>query len=126
MRGVPTRYLWVQVIHIAHLLALGENNPTDLFTPEKLCCRRKRFCRLGKSPRVQGFWDDKGSEQCDKIHCYLLRGFWDRGRVCGDRSVFVTSHRPAHSSRAHVFSLDRILHFAFEVFSVCMALRVYF
>ena len=49
----------------------------------------------------------------------LLRGFWDRGRVCGDRSVFVTSHRPAHSSRAHVFSLDRILHFAFEVFSVC-------
>ena len=47
---------------------------------------------------------------------HFLRGFWDRGRVCGDRSVFVTSHRPAHSSRAHVFSLDRILHFAFEVF----------
>ena len=56
----------------------------------------------------------------------VLRGFWDRGRVCGDRSVYVTSHRPAHSSRAHVFSLDRILHFAFEVISVCMALRVYF
>ena len=46
----------------------------------------------------------------------LLRGFWDRGRVCGDRSVLVTSHRPAHSSRAHVLSLDRILHFACEVF----------
>ena len=61
-------------------------------------------------------------ENADKI----LRGFWDRGRVCGDRSVFVTLHRPAQSSRAHVFSLDRILHFAFEVFSVCMALRVYF
>ena len=49
----------------------------------------------------------------------LLRGFWDRGRVCGDRSVFVTSHRPAHSSRAHLFSVDRILHFAFEVISAC-------
>ena len=36
--------------------------------------------------------------------------------VCGDRSVFVTSHRPAHSSRAHVFSLARILHFRIEVF----------
>ena len=35
----------------------------------------------------------------------FLRGFWDRGRVCGDRSVFVTSHRPAHSSCAHAFSL---------------------
>ena len=46
----------------------------------------------------------------------FLTGFWDRGRVCGDRSVFVTSHRPAHSSCAHAFSLDRILHFAFEVF----------
>ena len=41
----------------------------------------------------------------------ILRGFWDRGRVCGDRSVFVSLHRPAHSSCAHVFSLDRILHF---------------
>ena len=35
----------------------------------------------------------------------FLRGFWDRGRVCGDRSVFVTLHRPAHSSCAHAFSL---------------------
>ena len=43
----------------------------------------------------------------------ILRGFWDRGRVCGDRSVFVTSHRPAHSSCAHAFSLDRI--FAFRI-----------
>ena len=42
----------------------------------------------------------------------ILRDFWDRGRVRGDRSVFVTSHRPVHSSRAHLFSLDRILHFA--------------
>ena len=49
----------------------------------------------------------------------ILRGFWDHGRVCGDRSVFVTSHRPAHSSRAHLFSVDRFLHFAFEVFSIC-------
>ena len=47
----------------------------------------------------------------------ILRGFWARGRVRGDRSVFVTSHRPAHSSRAHVFSLDRSLQFAFEVIS---------
>ena len=50
-------------------------------------------------------------------HVKLLEGFWDCGRVCGDRSVFVTSHRPAHTSRAHVFSFDRILHFAFEVIS---------
>ena len=33
----------------------------------------------------------------------LLRGFWARGRVRGDRSVFVTSHRPVHSSRAIMF-----------------------
>ena len=33
----------------------------------------------------------------------LLRGFWARGRVRGDRSVFVTSHRPVHSSRALMF-----------------------
>ena len=39
--------------------------------------------------------------------CQFLRGFWDRGSVCGDQSVFVTSHRPAHSSRAHAFSPDR-------------------
>ena len=32
--------------------------------------------------------------------------------------MFVTSHRPAHTSRAHLFSFDRILHFAFEVISV--------
>ena len=47
----------------------------------------------------------------------FLEGFWVCGGVCGDRSVFVTSHRPAHTSRAHVFSFDRILHFAFEVIS---------
>ena len=35
----------------------------------------------------------------------FLEGFWVCGRVCGDRSVFVTSHRPAHTSRAHVISL---------------------
>ena len=46
----------------------------------------------------------------------ISKRFLDRGRVCGDRSVFVTSHRPAHSSCAHAFSLDRILHFTFEVF----------
>ena len=34
----------------------------------------------------------------------LLRGFWARGRVRGDRSVFVTSHRPVHSSCAPMFS----------------------
>ena len=33
----------------------------------------------------------------------LLRGFWARGRVRGDRSVFVTSHRPVHLSRALLF-----------------------
>ena len=33
----------------------------------------------------------------------ILRGFWARGRVRGDRSVFVTSHRPVHSSRALMF-----------------------
>ena len=27
----------------------------------------------------------------------FLRGFWARGRVRGDRSVFVTSHRPVHA-----------------------------
>ena len=32
----------------------------------------------------------------------ILRGFWARGRVRGDRSVFVTSHRPALISRALV------------------------
>ena len=35
--------------------------------------------------------------------CRLLRGFWARGRVRGDRSVFVTSHRPVHSSLALMF-----------------------
>ena len=38
----------------------------------------------------------------------LLEGFWVCGRVCGDRSVFVTSHRPAHTSRAHVISLIKL------------------
>ena len=47
----------------------------------------------------------------------ILEGFWVCGRVCGDRSVFVTSHRPATTSRAHVFSFVRIVHFAFEVIS---------
>ena len=42
----------------------------------------------------------------------LLRGFWARGRVRGDRSVFVTSHRPVHSSRALMFSAwFELLHF---------------
>ena len=35
-----------------------------------------------------------------------LRGFWARGRVRGDRSVFVTSHRPVHPSRALMFQPD--------------------
>ena len=30
------------------------------------------------------------------------------GRVCGDRSVFVTSHRPAHISRAYASSLFKL------------------
>ena len=34
----------------------------------------------------------------------FLRGFWARGRVRGDRSVFVTSHRPVHLSRALLLS----------------------
>ena len=85
------------------------------------CCTRCVFRWGGRSvgpdPYLAWFF-----APCSNV----LRGFWDRGRVCGDRSVFVTSHRPAHSSRAHAFSLDRILHFAFEVFPICMALRVRF
>ena len=38
----------------------------------------------------------------------ILEGFWVCGRVCGDRSVFVTSHRPAHMSRAHASSLIKL------------------
>ena len=38
----------------------------------------------------------------------FLEGFWDCGRVCGDRSVFVTSHRPAHFSRAYASSLFKL------------------
>ena len=34
---------------------------------------------------------------------FFLRGFWARGRVRGDRSVFFASHRPVHSSRALLF-----------------------
>ena len=42
----------------------------------------------------------------------ILRGFWARGRVRGDRSVFVTSHRPVHLSRALLFSAwFELLHF---------------
>ena len=42
----------------------------------------------------------------------ILRGFWSRGRVRGDRSVFVTSHRPVHFSRALMFSAwFELLHF---------------
>ena len=47
--------------------------------------------------------------------CHFLRGFWACGRVRGDRSVFVTSHRPVHLSRAHLFSLARIFAFRTEV-----------
>ena len=39
----------------------------------------------------------------NKAPLEILEGFWVCGRVCGDRSVFVTSHRPAHTSRAQVF-----------------------
>ena len=51
----------------------------------------------------------------------LLRGFWARGRVRGDRSVFVTSHRPVHLSRALMFSdWFELLHFRTgAVFLVC-------
>ena len=51
----------------------------------------------------------------------LLRGFWARGRVRGDRSVFVKSHRPVHSSRALVFSAwFELLHFRTgAIFLVC-------
>ena len=51
----------------------------------------------------------------------LLRGFWARGRVRGDRSVFVTSHRPVHSSRALLFSAwFELLHFRRgAIFLVC-------
>ena len=51
----------------------------------------------------------------------VLEGFWVCGRVCGGRSVYVTSHRPAHTSHAHVFRFVRILHFAFEVISCLLA-----
>ena len=51
----------------------------------------------------------------------LLRGFWARGRVRGDRSVFVTSHRPVHLSRALLFSAwFELLHFRTgALFLVC-------
>ena len=42
----------------------------------------------------------------------ILRGFWDRGRVCGNRSVFVTSHRPALS---HARMLSALIDFAFRI-----------
>ena len=42
----------------------------------------------------------------------FLRGFWARGRVRGHRSVFVTSHRPVHLSRALLFpAWFELLHF---------------
>ena len=44
----------------------------------------------------------------------VLRGFWACGRVRGDRSVFVTSHRPVHFSRALMFSLARTFVFRTE------------
>ena len=56
------------------------------------------------------------------VSAVILEGFWVCGRVCGDRSVFVTSHRPAHTSRAHVFSLIELCISHFEVFSVSMSL----
>ena len=44
----------------------------------------------------------------------LLGGFWARGWVRGDRSVFVTSHRPEHLSRAQLFSLARMFAFSYK------------
>ena len=53
------------------------------------------------------------------IHFKILEGFWVCGRVCGDRSVFVTSHRPAHIPRAHASSLIKlcISHLKFFLFA---------
>ena len=57
--------------------------------------------------------DDSCSVQCNSVGLStILRGFWARGRVRGDRSVFVTSHRPVHLSRALLFSAwFELLHF---------------
>ena len=49
----------------------------------------------------------------------LLEGFWDCGRVCGDCSVFVTSHRPAHCSRAYASSLFKLCISHLKCFFVC-------
>ena len=56
----------------------------------------------------------------------ILRGFWASGRVRGDRSEFVTSHRLVHFSRALMFSLARTLHFEQKRYSCLMVLRVCF
>ena len=47
----------------------------------------------------------------DNISMGFLRGLWACGRVRGDRSVFVMSHRPVHFSRAFMFSLARTFAF---------------
>ena len=61
----------------------------------------------------------------------FLRGFWVRGRVCGDRSVFVTSHHPARSSRAlcsawFELCFSHLRYFPFAIFlfdgSACLLL----
>ena len=48
------------------------------------------------------------SRRGEAFHVRILEGFWVCGRVCGDRSVFVTSHRPAHMSRVHASSLIKL------------------
>ena len=48
-------------------------------------------------------WLSPMRSRTDQRYSTILRGFWARGRVRGDRSVLVTSHRPVHSSRALTF-----------------------
>ena len=61
----------------------------------------------------------------------ILSGFWVRCRVCGDRSVLVTSHHPARSSRAlcsawFELCFSHLRYFPFAIFlfdgSACLLL----
>ena len=51
---------------------------------------------------------EQRAAKAEASHAIVLEGFWVRGRVCGDHSVFVTSHRPAHLLRAHASSLIKL------------------
>ena len=79
----------------------ADDSQTSTPAPAQLAgVNHKRWWHLASGvPRKGRTWRGR---------CFFLKGFWDCGRVCGDRSVFVTSHRPAHLSRAHASSLIKL------------------